>query len=94
MSITGQPDGEPTKVGVALVDVLTGKDAVIGILAALTARERTGRGDRLEVSLLSSLLGGLVNQGRPAWRRGAQGGGWATSTPASRPTRRCAAAAA
>ena len=44
MSITGDPDGEPTKVGVALVDVLTGKDAVIGILAALRARERTGRG--------------------------------------------------
>ena len=62
MSITGDPSGEPTKVGVALVDVLTGKDAVIGILAALRARERTGVGDHVEVDLLSSLLGGLVNQ--------------------------------
>lgn len=62
MSITGDTGGAPTKVGVALVDVLTGKDAVIGILAALAARARTGRGDRLEVNLLSSLLGGLVNQ--------------------------------
>lgn len=62
MSITGEPDGEPTKVGVALVDVLTGKDAVIGILAALRAREQTGQGCRLEVNLLSSLLGSLVNQ--------------------------------
>ena len=62
MSITGDPDGEPTKVGVALVDVLTGKDAVIGILAALADRERTGLGQRVEVNLLSSLLGGMVNQ--------------------------------
>ena len=62
MSITGEPDGDPLKVGVALVDVLTGKDAVIGILAALHGRARTGRGDRLEVSLLTSSLAGLVNQ--------------------------------
>ncbi|WP_308290255.1 CoA transferase [Mumia sp. zg.B53] len=62
MSITGDPDGEPTKAGVALVDVLTGKDAVIGILAALAERERSGRGQRVEVALLSSLLGSLVNQ--------------------------------
>ncbi len=62
MSVTGEPDREPMKVGVALVDVLTGKDAVIGILAALARRERTGRGDHVEVNLLSSLLGGLVNQ--------------------------------
>jgi formyl-CoA transferase len=62
MSITGDPDGEPRKVGVALVDVLTGKDAVIGILAALAARERSGRGEHVRVDLLSSLLAGLVNQ--------------------------------
>ena len=62
MSITGDPSGEPTKVGVALVDVLTGKDAVIGILAALRERERSGLGQRIEVDLLSSLLGSLVNQ--------------------------------
>ncbi|KAA1427715.1 CaiB/BaiF CoA transferase family protein [Nocardioides antri] len=62
MSITGDADGAPTKVGVALVDVLTGKDAVIGILAALAERERSGRGQRVEVNLLSSLLGSLANQ--------------------------------
>lgn len=62
MSITGPRDGGPQKVGVALVDVLTGKDAVIGILAALAARNRTGRGQRVEVDLLSSLLGSLANQ--------------------------------
>ncbi|MGA3541000.1 CaiB/BaiF CoA transferase family protein [Micromonosporaceae bacterium DT194] len=62
MSITGDAGGEPTKVGVALVDVLTSKDAVIGILAALRAREASGHGQRVEVNLLSSLLGALANQ--------------------------------
>lgn len=62
MSITGAPDGEPTKAGVALVDVLTGRDAVIGVLSALVERGRTGRGQRVEVNLLSSLLGSLANQ--------------------------------
>ncbi|WP_169982133.1 CaiB/BaiF CoA-transferase family protein [Microbispora sp. H10836] len=62
MSITGAADGEPTKAGVALVDVLTGKDATIGILAALAARAGTGRGCHVEVNLLSSLLAALVNQ--------------------------------
>jgi crotonobetainyl-CoA:carnitine CoA-transferase CaiB-like acyl-CoA transferase len=62
MSITGPAGGEPTKVGVALVDVLTGLYATSGILAALQARERTGRGQRVEVSLLGSALASLVNQ--------------------------------
>jgi crotonobetainyl-CoA:carnitine CoA-transferase CaiB-like acyl-CoA transferase len=62
MSITGQPDGEPTKVGVALVDVVAGLFATTGILAALRARERDGRGQRVEVNLLQSLLAALVNQ--------------------------------
>lgn len=73
MSITGDPDGEPTKAGVALVDVLTGKDAVIGILAAVVARARTGRGDRIEVTLLTSLLGSLVNQGQASLETGLAG---------------------
>jgi formyl-CoA transferase len=62
MSITGDAGGDPMKVGVALVDVLTGKDALIGILAALRLRERTGQGQHVEVNLLTSLLGGLTNQ--------------------------------
>ena len=62
MSITGPAGGEPTKVGVALVDVLTGLYATSGILAALHARARTGRGQRVEVSLLGSALASLVNQ--------------------------------
>lgn len=62
MSLTGYPDGDPVKAGVALVDVLTAKDATIGILAALRARERDGVGQHIEVNLLSSLLGSLANQ--------------------------------
>ena len=62
MSITGEPDGEPQKVGVALVDVVAGLFATVGILAALRHRDRTGTGQRVDVDLLSSLLAGLVNQ--------------------------------
>jgi len=71
MSITGEPDGQPTKAGVALVDVLTGKDATIGVLAALASRGRTGQGCRVEVNLLSSLLGSLVNQAQGYLETGA-----------------------
>jgi crotonobetainyl-CoA:carnitine CoA-transferase CaiB-like acyl-CoA transferase len=63
MSITGAQDGPPQKVGVALVDVVCGLFAGIGILAALRHRDRTGEGQRVELDLLSSLLAGLVNQG-------------------------------
>lgn len=62
MSITGEPGGAPLKAGVALVDVLTAKDAATGILAALRHRDRTGAGQTVEVNLLSSLLASLVNQ--------------------------------
>ncbi|MCB0916272.1 MAG: CoA transferase [Actinobacteria bacterium] len=62
MSITGTDPDSPTKVGVALVDVLTGLHATVGILAALQERTRSGRGQRVEVNLLSSLLSGMVNQ--------------------------------
>lgn len=62
MSITGDADGEPTKVGVALVDVLTSKDAVAGILAALLERQKSGLGQHVEVNLLSSLLASMANQ--------------------------------
>jgi len=62
MSITGEPDGEPQKVGVALVDVLAGLFAAVGILAALRHREQGGEGQLVEVDLMSSLLASLVNQ--------------------------------
>ncbi|WP_153031206.1 CaiB/BaiF CoA-transferase family protein [Amycolatopsis sp. YIM 10] len=60
MSVTGT--GEPVKVGVALVDVLTGLHAAVGVLAALRDRERTGEGQLVEVNLLSTLLSSMVNQ--------------------------------
>jgi crotonobetainyl-CoA:carnitine CoA-transferase CaiB-like acyl-CoA transferase len=63
MSITGEPEGEPEKVGVALVDVICGLFAAVGILAALRHRDAGGRGQRVEVDLLSCLLAALVNQG-------------------------------
>ncbi|MFF5503543.1 CaiB/BaiF CoA transferase family protein [Streptomyces roseolus] len=62
MSVTGEPGGRGTKAGVALVDVITGLHAGFGILAALRHRERTGEGQRVEVSLLGSLLSALTNQ--------------------------------
>jgi crotonobetainyl-CoA:carnitine CoA-transferase CaiB-like acyl-CoA transferase len=62
MSITGPTDGEPHKVGVALVDVIAGLFATTGILAALRHRTATGEGQRIEVDLLSALLAALVNQ--------------------------------
>ncbi|MEO8563028.1 MAG: CoA transferase [bacterium] len=61
MSITGAPDGEPMKHGIALVDVLVGKDAVASILAALVARGRTGAGRRVDVSLKASAEAALIN---------------------------------
>jgi crotonobetainyl-CoA:carnitine CoA-transferase CaiB-like acyl-CoA transferase len=62
MSVTGPAPGQPTKAGVALVDVITGLHASVGILAALHHRDLTGEGQRIEVNLLSSLLSALVNQ--------------------------------
>jgi crotonobetainyl-CoA:carnitine CoA-transferase CaiB-like acyl-CoA transferase len=62
MSITGDPGGDPHKVGVALVDVMAGLHAAIGILAALQHRDRTGDGQLVEVDLLSTTLFALANQ--------------------------------
>lgn len=66
MAITGEADGEPVKVGVALADVLTAHHAFGAINAALVARERTGRGTRIEVSLFGSTLASLVNVAQSA----------------------------
>lgn len=59
MGITGEADGEPVRTGTSVVDLATGGDAVQGILAALFVRERTGNGQRVDVSLLGSLIGWL-----------------------------------
>jgi crotonobetainyl-CoA:carnitine CoA-transferase CaiB-like acyl-CoA transferase len=77
MSVTGEPDGTPMKHGVALADVLAGKDAALAILGALVARARTGAGRRVHVSLERSAEAALVNvaqnalvSGRPPARWG------------------------
>src|SRR3546814_12060707 len=57
----GPVDGEPSKVGVALVDLMTGQNAVIAILAALRAREHSGLGQRIDVSLFDTQLQSLAN---------------------------------
>jgi len=61
MSITGEPDGEPMKVGVAIADLFAGQNAVIAILAALQARTQTGKGQHIDISLFDSQLGMLAN---------------------------------
>jgi crotonobetainyl-CoA:carnitine CoA-transferase CaiB-like acyl-CoA transferase len=66
MAITGDSDGEPLKVGVAIVDVLAGLNAATAILAALRRRDLTGEGGRVEVSLLDSAFAALVNVGANA----------------------------
>jgi len=66
MAITGELDGEPMKFGVAIVDILTGLNAVTAILAALHRRDLTGEGDLVEVSLLDSAFAALVNVGANA----------------------------
>lgn len=61
MSITGEPDGEPMKVGVAVADLFAGQNAVIAILAALQARTFTGEGQFIDIALFDSELGWLAN---------------------------------
>jgi len=63
MSITGSSDGEPHKVGVAVVDLFAGLQLTIGIQAALIARETTGLGQQVDVALLDSALAMLANVG-------------------------------
>jgi len=63
MHITGEPDGPPTKVGVAVVDVLTGHYAHSAILAALYARKETGKGCKIDCSLFESAVASLANIG-------------------------------
>ena len=77
MSLTGEPDGAPTKVGVALTDIFTGMYAATAVLAALAHRDRSGRGQHVDLALLDVQVATLANQaesylvtGRPPGRLG------------------------
>ncbi|MGR6327586.1 CaiB/BaiF CoA transferase family protein [Sphingomonas sp. XXL09] len=62
MSLTGEPDGAPQKIGVAMADITTGLYAVIAIQAALAMRTRTGRGQHIDMALFDTMVGVLANQ--------------------------------
>ncbi|NIZ10849.1 CaiB/BaiF CoA-transferase family protein [Pseudooceanicola sp. HF7] len=62
MDLTGDPEGEPQKIGVAWIDIFTGLYGVIGVQAALAERARSGRGQHVDLSLLDSGVGVLANQ--------------------------------
>ena len=62
MDLTGYADGPPTRVGVAISDIFTGCYSVVGILAALTEREKTGKGCYVDTALVDSTVGVLANQ--------------------------------
>jgi crotonobetainyl-CoA:carnitine CoA-transferase CaiB-like acyl-CoA transferase len=62
MDLTGEADGEPQKIGVALADILTGVYGVVAIQAALAARERSGQGQHIDMALLDVMVGVLANQ--------------------------------
>ena len=81
MSITGAEDGPPMKVGVAITDVIAGLQAASAILAAVVARQRTGCGDRISVSLLGSAVASLVNVGQSYLVNGVAPRRWENSHP-------------
>ena len=62
MDLTGDPDGEPQKIGVAFTDIFTGLYSVVAIQAALSERERTGLGQHIDMALLDTSVGVLANQ--------------------------------
>lgn len=63
MSLTGDPEGEPVKVGVAIADVMTGMYAATGILAALHHRDKTGEGQHIDLALVDTQMAWLINEG-------------------------------
>jgi crotonobetainyl-CoA:carnitine CoA-transferase CaiB-like acyl-CoA transferase len=63
MSLTGEPDGQPQKVGVPLADLFAGLYGCIGILVALRHRQATGRGQQIDIGMLDAHVAWLANQG-------------------------------
>lgn len=63
MSLTGEPDGAPMKVGVGIADVMCGMYATVGLLAALRHRDQTGQGQQVELALVDAQIAWLINEG-------------------------------
>ncbi len=63
MSLTGEPDGRPLKVGVGIADVMCGMYATVGILAALRHRDQTGQGQYVELALVDAQIAWMINEG-------------------------------
>ena len=63
MSVTGDADGQPTKVGVGIADVMTGMYSTVAILSALRVRDATGKGQHIDMALLDTQVSWLINQG-------------------------------
>ncbi|HYN82137.1 MAG TPA: CoA transferase [Gemmatimonadaceae bacterium] len=81
MSITGDPDGEPTRVGVALADIIAGKDAAIAILAALACRARDTVDRRIFISLAHSATAALINVAQNSLVTGKDATRWGNQHP-------------
>jgi crotonobetainyl-CoA:carnitine CoA-transferase CaiB-like acyl-CoA transferase len=81
MAITGETNGDPMKAGVALADILAGKDAAVAILAALVRRLRHGAGARLQISLMDSARAALVNVAQNTLLTGADARRWGNAHP-------------
>ncbi len=81
MSITGAADGEPAKVGVAIIDVVAGLMLGNSIAAALYAREQTGEGQRIETSLMEAEIASLINAGSNYLVTGKVPGRWGNAHP-------------
>src|SRR5262245_60256034 len=81
MSICGEPDGTPTKYGVAIVDICTGMLACNAILAAINARHGTGRGQKVELSLFETSLAMLINVAQNYLSAGRNGGRFGNGHP-------------
>lgn len=81
MSITGEADGPPVKIGVAWIDILTGLTAAVGILAALREREQSGLGQFLDLALFDVGLAALINQAQSYLMTGASPGRLGSAHP-------------
>lgn len=82
MAITGEPDGDPMRVGVALADIIAGKDAAISILAALAARDSLSESERhIHVSLLASATAALINVAQNSLVTGRDARRWGNQHP-------------